>query len=100
MRSYSCFFRSIGEKKYCLEWTGSPGGGVRVSDVVVGGAADAASGGACHNWLSKKTIEGAQGIYATAKFPGDRSSSSQKNIDGKIKWLRLLLSLMKRDRLS
>ena len=45
MRSYSCFFRSIGEKKDCLEWTRYLGGGGRVSDVVVGGAADAASGG-------------------------------------------------------
>jgi len=75
-----------------LEWTGSLGGGGRVSGVNVGGAADAASGGFCHNWLFKKT-EGAQGIVATAKDTRDSSKSSQKRNDGKINGLLLLLLL-------
>jgi len=53
-----------------LEWTGSLGGGGRISSgVIVGGVADAASDRFCHNWLSKKS-EGAQGIATTAKVPG------------------------------
>ena len=100
MRSYSCFFRSIGEKKYCLEWSGSLGGGGRVSGIVVGGAADAASGGFWHSGLSIKKTEGAQGIAATAKVPRGPSKSSQKLNDGKNKGSLLLLSLKNRDRLS
>ena len=85
MRSYSCFFRSIGEEKYCLEWAGSLGVGGRVSDFAVGGAADAASGGFWHTWLSKKKSEGAQGIAAIAKVPGGPSRSSKKINEGKNK---------------
>jgi hypothetical protein len=70
-----------------------------VSGVAVGWAADAASGGACHNCLSKKKAW-AHGIDATAKVLGEPSRSSRKKIDGKNKGLWLLLSVKKRNRLS
>ena len=57
-------------EKYCLEWTGSLGGGGRVSDVVVGGAADAASGGFWHNWLSKKNRKGLRELLLPIKSQG------------------------------
>ena len=38
MRSYVCFYRSIGEKK-CLEWSGSLGGSLG-GDARVGGGGD------------------------------------------------------------
>ena len=47
-------------KNFCWEWTGSLCGGGGVSGVAVGWAADAASGGACHNWIPEKKGRGSE----------------------------------------
>ncbi len=60
IRSYSCFYRSIGEIK-SPEWSGSLFGGVGgdVGGVAVGEAVDAFGDGVGDFWLSKKNARDA-----------------------------------------
>ena len=61
-----------------MEWTGSLGGGGRVSGVNVGGAADAASGGFCHNWLLKKNGRGSGNCCYRSRHRGFFQKLSKK----------------------
>ncbi len=81
MRSYSCFFRSIGEKKY---WNGPDVLVVEVGSVMLlsEGLPMPLMAVFGTNGFQKKS-EGAQGIAATAKIPGGPSRSSQKINDGR-----------------
>ncbi len=70
MRSYICFYRSIGEKK-CREWSGSLGGSPGGDPRVVGGGdvADAFDDSVGDIRLSKKTQGDIRLVFAAAKSP-------------------------------
>ena len=68
-----------------MEWTGSLGGGGKVSGVVVGGAADAFSGVFWHNIGFQKNRKGLRELLLPLKSQGVLPKTLKKINDGKNK---------------
>ena len=101
MRSYSCFHRSIGEKK-CRKWSASRGGGGGGGGGDGRGDGAAAGDGDGDIWLSNKKRSGIRCLayVATANSLEASSRSSQKMNGGRYKEAFLLLSIKEHDRYS